>query len=322
VEPPEIRYARSGDVSIAYQVLGEGPVDLVFVSFIGNLIYAWEQPVWTSFCEQLASFSRLILLDKRGTGLSDRPRNQLTLETRMDDVRAVLDATGSERAALLGSTEGGQLCAVFAATYPERTSALILFNTVARFVQTPDYPWGYSEDDWQQRLRAVREGWGTREFFAAHLAEYGPDLVGDEEFFRWFVNYYRLSASPGAAYALYRTMVDTDIREVLPAIRVPTLVLYSRAHRDPARYVAGQIPGAEQVEVAGEGSWIITNESVGNEIERFLTGSQAEAEPDRVLATVLFTDIVSSTERATELGDARWQELRARHDLAGACQVE
>ncbi len=312
MQPPDVQYARSGDVAIAYQVVGDGPVDLVFVSFIGNIVYAWEQPLWVRFCERLSSFSRLILFDKRGTGLSDRPRDLPTLETRMDDVRAVLDAVGSERAALLGSIEGGQMAALFAATYPERTSALVLFNTVARFVSAPDYPWGFGEEDWQRRLREVREGWGTREFLAGHLAEFGPSLCGDEEFFRWFVAYYRLSASPAAAYSFYRMLVETDIRDVLPAIRVPTLVLY-RPLREPARYLAERIPQAKVVELPGEDFWIITDGGVADEIETFLTGAPQGTEPDRMLVTVLFTDIVGSTERAAALGDRAWKELLERH---------
>ena len=313
MQPPEIQYARSGDVAIAYQVLGDGPIDLVFVAFMGNLAYMWEQPLFVEFYERLASFSRLILFDKRGTGLSDRPRDLATLETRMDDVRAVMDAVGAERASLLGTLEGGHVTAVFAATYPERTSALVLFNTVARFTAAPGYPWGFTEEDWQRRLRDARENWGTREYLARHLAEFGPSLVGDEDIFRWFATYYRLSASPGAAYAFYRMVVETDIRDVLPAIRVPTLCLYRRPLREPARYVAEQIPHAQAVEVPGEDFWIVTDGGVTEEVERFLTGAPQEVEPNRVLATVLFTDIVGSTERAAALGDRAWNELRERH---------
>ena len=198
LETPEVHYARSGDVSIAYQVVGEGPVDLLFVPFMINLVWAWEQPVFVDFCRRLADFSRLILLDKRGTGLSDRPRDLPSFETRMDDIRAVMDDAGSDRAALLGAgSPGGQLCAVFAATYPERVVALMLHNTWPRVVSAPDYPIGRPVEEWHRRVRETRLKWGDREYQLGELRKYVPSHVGDAEFEHWYVNHERLAASPG-----------------------------------------------------------------------------------------------------------------------------
>jgi class 3 adenylate cyclase len=313
VQIPDVQYARSGDVAIAYQVIGEGAIDLVWVPFLWNLEYAWYHPIPVRFFERLATFSRLIVLDKRGTGLSDRFRDLPTLETRMDDLRAVLDEVGSERAALLGSFEGAHLTSVFAATYPERTLALLLYNPVARFVEARDYPWGLSEDEWRSLVRDVAANWGSRDFLERHLASVDPTLAEDEEFRRWFVTFFRLGASPGAAAALHRMMMETDVRDILPAIRVPTLVIYREDYREPSCFVAGQIPGAEALEVPGKGYVPSAPPEVFEQIERFLACLGEEAEPDRVLATVLFTDIAGSTERAADLGDRSWRELVVRH---------
>ena len=243
-EIPDIRYARSGDVAIAYQVLGEGPVDLVFVPFFGNIRWNWEQPLFARFLERLASFSRLILFDKRGTGLSDRPRT-LTLEMQMDDIRAVLDAVGSERAALLGAIQGSQLCALFAATYPERTRALVLYHPhvapadlgPARSVATAD---------------EARERWGTRELADEITSASFRRSPTTKSVRSWFADSMRFAASPSAAAEFFRMLRDTDISDVLPTIRVPTLVLHRARWHDSARRVAALIPGASAVQLAGD----------------------------------------------------------------------
>ena len=303
---PDVRYARSGDVAIAYHVVGEGPGDLVFAPFFGSLRWAWEQPLFARFLDRLASFSRLILFDKRGTGLSDRPR-VLTLETQMDDVRAVLDAVGSERAALFGATQGGQLCALFAATYPERTRGLVLHDPHASPADVPSAL--RSRDD-------ARERWGTREL-SEELARHAyPSLAGDPAFLRWHLDHLRFAASPGAAAEFFRMLHDTDISDVLPTIRVPTLVIYRARRRDAALRVAGLIPGARAVQIPGDdlGAWV--GDEAPAEVERFLSGREEAPVPDSILTTVLFTDIVGSTERVAELGDRAWRDLLARHHAA------
>ena len=303
---PDVSYARSGDVAIAYQVVGEGPVDLVFVPFFGNIRWAWELPAFARFLERLASFSRLILFDKRGTGLSDRPRT-LTLETQMDDIRAVLDAVGSERAALLGASQGGQLCALFAATYPERTRALVLYNPHASPADVPPVPRSGEE---------ARKLWGTRESAEGLARAAYPSLAGDPAFRRWHRDYLRLAASPGAAAEFFRMLHDTDISDVLPTIRVPALVIYRARTRDAALRVAELIPGARAVETGGDDMAAWVGDEVPPEVERFLSGRDEAPVPDSILTTVLFTDIVGSTERAAALGDRGWRDLLARHHAA------
>ena len=305
---PDIRYARSGDVAIAYQVVGDGPVDLVFVPFFGNVRWAWENPRLVRFHERLASFSRLILFDKRGTGLSDRPRT-LTLETQMDDIRAVLDAVGSERAALFGAVQGSQLCALFAATYPERTRELILYHPVANFAEAPPVAPPFSPEE-------ARERWGTREL----AAEVAPAIFGsfahEKEMVDWLADYQRLAASPSAAAEFYRMLFDTDISDVLPSIRVPTLVLYRSGRREAAVQVAELIPGAKAVQLPGEDTTPWADDEAPREVESFLSGRETMPVPDSILTTVLFTDIVGSTERAAALGDSAWRDLLARHHAA------
>ena len=314
LETPEVRYARSGDMSIAYQVVGNGPVDLIFVPFMINLVWAWEQPIFVSFCRQLAEFSRLILLDKRGTGLSDRPRDLPSFESRMDDIRAVMDDVGCERAALLGAgSPGGQLCAVFAATYPERVVALMLHNTWPRVVEAPDYPIGNPVEEWHRRVRETRLKWGDRDYQLGELRRYFPSKVGDEEFEHWHVNHERLAASPGAAAWFLRVLMETDIRAVLPAISVPTLMMYQDRYKDGCLYLAERIPDAEILEVVSPDSSIYGDSGVPEAVERFLSEGRIDTAPERVLTTVLFTDIVESTSRAAELGDSRWGVLLDAH---------
>jgi class 3 adenylate cyclase len=322
LETPEVRYARSGDVSIAYQVVGEGPVDLIFVPFMINLVWAWEQPMFVDFCRRLAGFSRLILFDKRGTGLSDRPRDLPGFETRMDDIRAVMDDAGCERAALLGSgSPGGQLCAVFAATYPERVVALMLHNTWPRAVSAPDYPVGQPLEEWHRRVRETRLRWGDRDYQLGELRKYFPGRVGDPEFEHWYVNHERLAASPGAAAWFLRVLMETDIREVLPTISVPTLVMHQDRYRRGCLYLAERIPNAEVLELTTPDTSTYGDPGVPDAVRRFLSEGRVDTAPERVLTTILFTDIVESTSRAAELGDGRWRALLDAHHAAVRAQL-
>lgn len=323
----ETRYARSGDVNIAYQIVGDGPLDLVFVSgWVSNLDLMWAEPSYARFLRRLASFSRLILFDKRGTGLSDRvPDADLpTLEARMDDVRAVLDAAGAERAALLGHSEGGPMCLLFAATYPERTIALALIGTYARRLSAEDYPFGAAPEAYEAFLREIADGWGG----PVGLEVRAPSLVDDERFRTWWADYLRMSASPGAALALTRMNGEIDVRAVLEAVGVPTLVVHRTGDRslpvEGARYLAERIRGARLVELPGEDHlpFVGDADEILEEIEEFLTGIRPLREPDRVLATVLFTDIVGSTTRAAELGDRRWRDLLEAHHSLVRRQLE
>ena len=323
---PETRYARSGDVSVAYQVVGDGPLDLVAVpGFVSHVEWAWEEPSVARYLRRLASFSRLLLFDKRGTGLSDRIAGVSTLEERMDDIRAVMDAVGSEHAVIFGASEGGPLAALFAATYPERTSALILYGTFASVVRQPDYPWKRTPEELrrliEERARTIHETWGSLEAVAQSLQRMAPSAADDEGLKRWLATLMRLGASPGAEIARQRMNAEIDIRHVLPAIRVPTLVLHRTGDRDSSveegRYIAARIPGAKFVELPGDDHFpfIGDMDSTLDEIEEFVTGARPDREPDRVLATVLFTDIVSSTEHAVRLGDRRWRDLQERHHV-------
>ena len=313
---PETRYARSGDVNIAYQMVGEGPRDLVVVpGWVSNIDLFWDEPHVARFFERLASFSRLILFDKRGTGLSDRVTDMPTLETRMDDVRAVMDAASSDRAALFGYSEGGPLCALFAATYPSRTTALIMGGSYARRMWAPDYTWGTPRDTWETFLDNVVRTWGG----TAGLDERAPSLAQDPQFRDWWARFVRQSASPSAGRTIWSLIADIDIRHVLPAIRVPTLILHNSGDRtvpvESGRYMAERIPAAKYVELAGVDHvpYAGNPDAILDEIEEFLTGVRHGPEPDRILATVLFTDIVDSTRRAAELGDRRWRDLLDAH---------
>src|SRR5262245_24899268 len=308
---PEIQYTRSGDVAIAYPTFGEAPRNLDLLPTFSNLVLPWFNAGWRAMYEGFASFSRLIMVDKRGTGLSDRPRDPGTLETRMDDIRAVLDAVGVDRATLVGMVEGGQTCALFAATYPERTEALVLGNTPARAVRADDYPFGIPEGEWRAHLREIRERWGTRYYCEAQAREINP--AGDDEFIDWFVTCQRFCASPGAALTFYRVYGETDLREMLPTIRVPTLVLYRRQLREQMLDLAARIKGARALEIEGSGFTLF--EGMTREVEAFLSDMEAEPVPDTVLATVMFTDIVGSTERAATLGDRAWRDLLQEHHI-------
>jgi pimeloyl-ACP methyl ester carboxylesterase/DNA-binding CsgD family transcriptional regulator len=314
--PLETRYAKCGDVNLAYQVIGDGPIDLVYVpGWVSHLEYAWEEPGLARFLKRLASFSRLILFDKRGTGLSDRVAELPTLEQRMDDVRAVMDAVGSERAALLGTSEGGPMCILFAATYPERTNALIMIASYPRRLWAPDYPWGSTREESDSFLDQIERGWGG----PVALARRAPSVAADEWFRNWWATYLRMSASPGAALALTRMNFEIDIRHVLPTVHVPTLIIHrtdDMAIRvEGSRYMAEQISGARYVELPGGDHLMFVGDQdvILDEVEEFLTGMRHGGDLDTVLVTVLFTDIVASTERATEQGDRRWRELLEAH---------
>ncbi len=318
---PETRYASSGDINIAYQVVGEGTRELVFVmGWVSNVELMWDEPLNRRFLSRLASFARLILFDKRGTGLSDPvSEDQLpTLEQRMDDVRAVMDAVGAECAALFGVSEGVPMSALFAATYPKRTSALILYGGYAKRIWSPDYPWAPTPEARQKFFDAIVKGWGG----VVDLADLAPSVAHDERFKQWWSTFLRRSASPKRALALAKMNTQVDIRHILPAIRVPTLILHRTNDHDAdvrgARWMAQQIPNAKYIELPGEDHLPIAGDAdaILDEIEEFLTGVRRGAEPDRVLATVLFTDIVGSTEKAVELGDRRWREvLESYHAL-------
>ena len=314
--PPETRYARSGDVRIAYQIVGDGPLDLVFVpGFVSNVDLFWETREWAQFFTRLAAFSRLILFDKRGTGLSDRDVGIATLEERMDDVRAVMDAADSDRAALFGMSEGGPMSLLFAASYPHRTQALVLYSSFARHTQFS------SDEELKKEIERIDQLWGTGRYF---LARYLPRGMSEETACRLFARIERQSASPSAVIAIRRMLVEIDVRHILPAIRVPTLVLHrvgdGASPVEAGRYLADNIPGAKYLELPGDNHNPLYEPEVADrivgEVEEFLTGSRHEADPDRVLATVMFTDIVDSTTRAAELGDRQWCALLDRHDEA------
>jgi class 3 adenylate cyclase/pimeloyl-ACP methyl ester carboxylesterase len=319
MEVPDIQYTRSGDVAVAYQVVGDGPVDVVwFRGMAGDLLSTWDQPLILRHALGLADSARVLMFDKRGTGLSDRVREAPTLETRMDDVRVVMDAAGSESAVLWTGHEGSRSALLFAATYPERTKGLILLEPSVRGTRTPDYPWAPTEDDWRQRLAAVREGWGQADYLAGLLREWAPALAGDRAFERWFIGHMRRSLSPGAALSFFRTMKESDVSEILASVRVSTLILCKPSERAESEYVAERIAGSEIAELPGFTglfTWADgeVHEQTIRESKGFVARIGRPQEPSRVLATVLFTDIVGSTKRAAELGNAAWVDLLARH---------
>jgi class 3 adenylate cyclase len=329
VELPGTQYARSGDLSIAYQVIGEGPPDLVYIpSGFHHVELSWQVSRVAEFLRRLASLGRVLRFDKRGTGMSDRLTELPSLDTRMDDIRAVMDAAGSERAVLFVIGDGGFLGSVFAATYPERTSGLLLFNSAARYVRSPDMPWLRTRAELEEQIqRSIRE-WGDLDAMADVLRPVIPSAT--EEELRRQARLSRLSHSPGAAAAYLRPNLDLDVREVLPAIRVPTLVMYRvGAGYSPApkngRYLAEHIPAARLVELPGADlppAWG-DQERLFSELERFLRETEAgrapELDADRVLATVLFSDLVDATAHASRLGDRAWRELlQTHHELIRA----
>jgi class 3 adenylate cyclase len=314
VDRDEIRYARSGDVAVAYVVSGDGPRDVVFAhGFSGNLEIERETPFQRAFHDRVASFARLIVFDRRGTGLSDRLREPATLEARMDDLRAVLDAVGSERAVLFGTVEAAAVCVLFAATYPERILGLVLYNTDAMGTWAPDYPWALSPEEWRQAIADTVASWGTYAEAEREVRQVAASHADDTEFIAAWARHQRLSASPGAIATILRMVADVDIRDVLGAVRVPTLVASVPAGRDGAAYITARIPGAQRFEVPGPDAAIyLQTDTLLPEVERFVA-TLGVKEPDTVLATVLFSDIVGSTEKLAELGNAGWRTLVERH---------
>jgi pimeloyl-ACP methyl ester carboxylesterase/class 3 adenylate cyclase len=309
---PDTRYAKSGDVHIAYQVFGEGPINLVLASpFVSNVEHWWDEPDVARWLLRLASFARVVMLDKRGTGMSDRVPELPGLDERMDDLRAVMDAAGMEKAALLGISEGGPLCALFAATYPERCTALVLYGSFARFAS-----WFPTEEALAEFFSYVDQAWGS----GGSLPMFAPSRENDPAFQRWWGRFERLGASPAAASALMRMNSQIDISGIVSTIRVPTLVIHRiedvTINVEGGRYLAEHIPGARYIELPGKDHIPFVGDNafeIVDAIEEFLTGARAPVPVDRVLATVLFTDIVGSTEKAAALGDHRWRDLLDNH---------
>jgi class 3 adenylate cyclase len=316
VEAPDVSYAKSGDVSIAYQVLGEGETDVVFLPFLANIYTLWGAPGFSEFGRRLAQGRRLIVVNPRGVGLSDRPRG-FTVESRMDDIRAVMDDAGSERAAVLGMAEQGATCAVFAAAYPDRVERLVLYNPFGRFVPDAD-----ERDRELAQARQDRDKYGRRDFLEELAHSINPQWAGDPEYLEWFVWHHRLTASPSAWVEFRRMQIELDISDVLPAIRVPTLVLSKEFIRAEGEPVADAIPDCELVIVPGRGGAIQETDHSIEAIETFLAGAKQQQIPDTVLATVLFTDLVGSTERAVKLGDRAWRELLEQHNAAVRRELE
>jgi class 3 adenylate cyclase len=313
---PKIKFAQAGSLKIAYQVFGGGPVDLLIVpGWVSNLDTFWEEPSVVRFFERLGSFARIMLFDKRGTGLSDRITQTPTLEERMEDVRAVLDAVGSEQAALLGYSEGGPMCALFSVTYPSRTAALIMIGSYSTSRDSEDYPYGRTPEEWLKINNEVEENWGS----PVGLEVRAPSISDDARFRSWWAKFLRTGASPSTALALNRMNAEIDIRDILPSIRVPTLLLHATGDRainvEASRYMAKRIPGAKLVEIDSEDHLPFTEPAkvILDEIEEFLTGHKGSVIIDSVVSTVMFTDIVGSTELALELGDGRWRDLLETH---------
>jgi class 3 adenylate cyclase len=323
VDTPRTRYAKTADgVHIAFASMGEGP-NLIFIpGFVSNVELFWEDPDALRFFERLGRFVRVTVLDKRGTGLSDPVPNDALppIEIRMDDIRAVIDAIGADRAFITGHSEGGQNAAVFAAVHPERTSGLILLSSDVRGAWAPDHPWGMTREAFGAEQEHIERGWGTGEYMESFFSLIMPSHAGDEEALRRFSRFWRRSSSPAAAMAVNEMWWETDIRGVIPAISVPTLVLWRSGSpwARESRYLAEHLPNARSVEIDGPDHvpWAGDTEPFLTEIEEFVTGTRPQIEPDRVLATVLFTDIVGSTEKAAEVGDARWRSLLDRHHAA------
>jgi class 3 adenylate cyclase len=319
VRLPDVSYARSGDVAIAYQVVGAGAPDVVFMRGIaGDLVSTWDQPLLVRHVRGLAECGRVLMLDKRGTGLSDRVREVQSAETTMDDVRAVMDTVGSDRAVLwTGATSTG-IGVLFAATYPDRCAGLVLFDPRLKGVRSPDYPWAPTDEEWRERLAEVRAGWGERSFLEGLAHEWAPEVADDERFRDWFVWHMRRSLSPGAALTSFRTAMELDVRDILAAVRVPTLVIPRPTLPGPGHYVAERIRDATVVELPelrGLYTWVDdeAHEATMEATKQFVSRLSGRVGQERVLATVLFTDIVGSTDLASRLGDSAWSELLQRH---------
>ena len=320
----DVHYARSGDLRIAYATFGDGPVDFVFVpGWVSHLESWWEADAPARFFRRIASFSRLIMFDKRGTGLSDPFTGVPTLEERSDDVRAVMEAVGSTAAFLCGLSEGGPMSVLFSAAYPDRARGLILIGSNVRILKSPDWPYGKTPEEWQEFREGI-EDWGQGGLINLFL----PSFAGDERAKRYFSRWQRMSASPSTALALFDANTQIDIRHILPQVQVPTLVIHRTDEPvvsvGNARYAAEHIPGARLLEQPGEDHlpWLGDADGMLDAIEEFVTGSRHHVDEDRILATVLFTDIVDSTRLAAEAGDRRWRELLDAHDEISAREVE
>jgi class 3 adenylate cyclase len=319
VHPPDVNYARSGEVAIAYQVVGEGPTDVVFVRGItGDLLSTWEQPLLVRHVAGLADCGRVLMLDKRGTGLSDRVREVQSLETTMDDIRAVMDAAASESAVLWMGGNSTGIGLLFAATYPERCAGLVLFDPRVKGIRSPDYPWAPTEEEWRERLAEVRAGWGERGYLENLAREWAPEVAANEGFLDWFVWHMRRSLSPGAALTSFRAAMELDVSDVLSAVRVPTLVIPRPSLPGPGHYTAARIRGSQVVELpglAGVYTWVDdeAHRATMEATTRFVSQLTRRGGSERVLATVLFTDIVDSTGLASRLGDSAWRDLLQRH---------
>src|SRR5215207_510349 len=319
---PATQYATSGDTSIAYQLVGDGPIDLVLVlGFATHLELQWESPPLARFFERLSSFSRLIIFDKRGTGLSDPVTEVPTLELRIDDVRAVMDAAGSERAALFGVSEGGPMSILFAATHPQRATALVLHGAMARTTEAPDYPWASPAEALRESAAEfIAPSWGRDAEGMVEL--FAPSFAADPRTLELLARLERNAASPAMVQQIFEMFLGTDVRDILPTVHIPTLVTHRRGDRvvnwRAGRDLADRIEGSKYVELDGIDHlpWAGDSDAVVGEVQEFLTGARSAAEPDRILATVMFTDICGSTKRAAELGDAQWRDLLEAHQTA------
>jgi class 3 adenylate cyclase len=321
---PDVHYAKSGGLSIAFSVTGKGPDLVVAPGFISHLDAMWEEPSVAHFYSRLATFRRVVSFDKRGTGLSDPVAHAPTLEESVDDMRAVMDAAGCERADLVGISEGGTMAVLMTASHPDRVNALVLFGTFSRLLEAPDYPLGVTKEQLSRLVEVSAKGWGE----GVGLNAWAPSRHGDADLRRWWARLQRMAASPGMVRNIFALYPQLDIRDVLPSIQVPTLVLHRRGDRmvrlEMGRYLADHIRGAKFVELDGTDHLFFTGDAdtLLDEIEEFLTGVRPMPAVERVLATVLFTDIVDSTKHAVELGDERWKELLGRHDNQVRRQLE
>ena len=325
MKTPQTKYARSGELSIAYQVLGDGPLNLVHIpGIVSHVDLAWENASYRRFMERLSSFARVIVYDKRGMGLSDPVSEAPSVEERIDDTRAVMDAVGVDRAAIFGCSEGALLATFFAAAYPHRVSHSILYGSFARLrPDPPDYPWGFEDEAIVEFEEAIKEAWGE----GIMLTLLAPSMLSDDNARQWWGRYERASTSPRTTLIFMAANNALDIRSVLPSVQAPTLVLHRTSDVLPiegARFVAEHIPGARFTELRGDDHWPWLNDpdEVCDHVEQFLTGTHRAPDPDRVLATVLFTDMVGSTERAAELGDSRWRGLLDAHESVLRAQLD
>ncbi len=320
---PQIRYAKSGNVHIAYQVFGNGPVNIVFTpGIVSHQDLVWEYPGSTKFLEGLAQFARVAHFDKRGTGLSDRDVRVPNFEERMDDIRAVMDAAHFDKAVLLGFSEGVPMSVLFAASYPSRTNGLVLYGGEARGLWAQDYPWASRSEDWEASFQRMEQMWGTKEYLDRIVSSLAPSKLSDEPFTRWLSDMFRMGSSPGANLALARSEMMMDVTSILPAVRVPTLVIHLTGDRacnvEEGKFLARHIPGARFVELPGGDHLFYVEDrltyAILGQLRTFVSGIGQASETSRVLTTLLFTDIVNSTRKAAELGDERWEKILEEHN--------